>query len=432
MFNMKSIPTLLKSCFIYAFFGVISASIPFFLLPILTRYLIPSEYILVDLFTNFFQILAALIGLNIYNSVDRFYVDKDKIDFSKYLSTVLTFILVTSILFLLLIPLFKYVFNVFIDIDVTYFYVSSLIFYTIFFQLTEIQFSIFIMQNKPVSFGLYRALKTILDLGLSLLFIVVIDMSWEGRILGQVIAIVFLAILMLYKLRKEFSLRLTIYRKYLYDSISYSFPLSFHIISAIILGYIDRIFIIKMISIEEAGIYSVAYQIGLVISLLSSSFIKAWSPYFFNKMKDKIKGYKRQIVMYSYIYIFCILSSVFILWLFTNLIFTSFIGIEYSTGQKYVVWISLGYAFNGIYRMMVGYLFFFKKTKILASISIALGILNILLNYFFVKRYGAIGAAQATCLAFFCQLVVVWFIVNKRYPMPWFSKFNNDNESVKI
>ena len=70
---------LLKSSLIYSFFGLLSTAVPFLLLPMLTSYLSPEEYLYVDLFTNFFQILAAVIGINVFVSVSRFYIDKNKI-----------------------------------------------------------------------------------------------------------------------------------------------------------------------------------------------------------------------------------------------------------------------------------------------------------------------------------------------------------------
>jgi len=86
---------------------------------------------------------------------------------------------------------------------------------------------------------------------------------------------------------------------------------------------------------------------------------------------------------------------------------------------KYVLWIALGYAFQGMYFMVGLYIFYVKKTYILAWVTFSSAGVNIVLNYFFIKANGAIGAAQATTITFFVQFIMVWILSAKVYEMPW-------------
>ena len=55
------------------------------------------------------------------------------------------------------------------------------------------------------------------------------------------------------------------------------------------------------------------------------------------------------------------------------------------------------------------------------STSLA-AIINLLLNYFFVNMYGAIGAAYATAIAFFIGAILVFEYQRRNFTMPWFLK----------
>lgn len=419
---------LLKSSLIYSFFGLLSTAVPFLLLPMLTSYLSPEEYLYVDLFTNFFQILAAVIGINVFVSVSRFYIDKNKIDFSLYLSSIIIFTIISGVLFLVFTPIIIVSTNKFLNLNIDSLFVVSLIIYTLLHQLSEIKFSILLMDEKPFIFGLLKTLKTILDIGLSIFLIIYLHMKWEGRIIGQFVGMFFIAIYMIYRLKKEFNLTFKISYDYLKQAIIYSFPISLHLIAAFILGYIDRVFIIKMVGTSEAGLYSVAYQVGLGIALVQSSFNKAWVPYAFKELEfneDLLS--KIKLVKITYFYILFLLLIVFIFYFLIDTVFYFLIDEAFSEAKQYVIWIALGYAFNGMYNMVNIYFFYLKKTKILAMLSISVGVSNMILNYFLIDYFGTVGAAYATCLSFLLQFIIIGYFSNKYYPMPWF-KFLNKSQ----
>jgi Na+-driven multidrug efflux pump len=73
------------------------------------------------------------------------------------------------------------------------------------------------------------------------------------------------------------------------------------------------------------------------------------------------------------------------------------------------------------------YIFYIKKTYILAWVTFFCAGVNVILNYFFIKANGAIGAAQATTITFFIQFILTFILSSKVYKMPWnvFSIFKN-------
>ena len=69
--------------------------------------------------------------------------------------------------------------------------------------------------------------------------------------------------------------------------------------------------------------------------------------------------------------------------------------------------------------MVTNYIFYAEKTSILAKITFFSASLNVVLNYFFIKKFVAIVAAQATSVIYFIQFLLTWLLSAKVYKMPW-------------
>ncbi|GAG28587.1 unnamed protein product, partial [marine sediment metagenome] len=203
------------------------------------------------------------------------------------------------------------------------------------------------------------------------------------------------------------------------DALFFGVPLIPHALGGWIVTSIDRIFINSMVGVAATGLYSVGYSVGMIIGLLAHSFNLAWSPFLYEKLKENNYSTKMKIVKFTYLYdigiVFLALALSFIAPYFLKF----FVSRNFYFAYKYVLWIALGYAFQGMYFMVVNYIFYVKKTYILAWVTFTSAGVNIVLNYFFIKANGAIGAAQATTITFFVQFIMVWVLSAKVYKMPW-------------
>jgi len=72
-----------------------------------------------------------------------------------------------------------------------------------------------------------------------------------------------------------------------------------------------------------------------------------------------------------------------------------------------------------MYKMVVNYIFYVEKTKILAWITFAGALTNLALNYVLIKQFGAVGAAMASCFVSIFFFFFTWIFSNKVYKMPW-------------
>ncbi|MDA9882108.1 hypothetical protein N9C33_04855, partial [Crocinitomicaceae bacterium] len=94
---MKRNINIVKSMGIYTISNVLNASIPFLLLPVLTRYLDPSDYGVLSNFNAIANFMVPLVGINLMASVQVQYI-KEEVDNQSYMSTGLRLALTLTLL----------------------------------------------------------------------------------------------------------------------------------------------------------------------------------------------------------------------------------------------------------------------------------------------------------------------------------------------
>ena len=282
-------------------------------------------------------------------------------------------------------------------------------------------FQFLVLQKKAFSFAAYTVIKVITEVGLTFYFVIGKSYSWEGRIYSWLIATaLFVIVGAVYFYRQGF-LKGAVKIKYIGEGIAFGSPLILHGLGKFVVNQSDRIFIAKMVSISEAGIYSIGYTVGSLVMIGVNAYFNFYSPFLMERLADITEEKKLQIVKLAYLYaIGCVLVLVLIFFL-SPVFFKTFIAHNYYEGTRYVFWVALGYCFWGGYMLFSGFIFFFKKNKILGWLAVFNIVTNLLFNYVFIKMFGAIGAAYATALSFFLLFVIIAVIVGRLMPLPWLS-----------
>ncbi len=152
--------------------------------------------------------------------------------------------------------------------------------------------------------------------------------------------------------------------------------------------------------------------------ILFSSINQAWVPHLFEKLKKGETEYL-QIVKLTYIIMLVMLISYIVFIFVSPFVFDILIDNTYEQGKSYILYISLSFLFQGFYLMSTNYLFYEKKTSMLAGLTVISAILNVVLTIYFIHKFGAIGAAYAMCITWFIFWISTMFAANKVHPMPW-------------
>src|SRR4051794_22113926 len=80
---------MLKSFSIYTFVGFFGAGINFFLMPLLSHYLTPSDFGITSIINTYVTLLFPILGMNAYGIISvEYYKTRDKKDFASLFSSV--------------------------------------------------------------------------------------------------------------------------------------------------------------------------------------------------------------------------------------------------------------------------------------------------------------------------------------------------------
>lgn len=398
---------LLKSLGTYTLLNLINSAIPFLLLPVLTKYLSPSDYGIVDMFNNFNFILLPILGLNLGSSIIRFYFI-DNVDFQKIVNVVVTYILVFGIIsFLIIGGIYIIDFNIFKG-NIPQVIIVYTVIYVVFSQLVDVLLNIWRAEEKALYYGILRILKTLLDLSLSLYCLIILNLGWKGRVYPILIITILLGVLSLFIISRKFKFKVDLDLNSLKKILTFTLPLIFHSLGGYLIGFSDRFIILYYLDVKEVGIYSVAYQIGMIMSFVNNSFNQAYAPYLFLKLKEKNLSSLSLLKKINKYYFLLMIVLAITIYIFVPLIYKNLINEKFYVSSKIVLWVLLGYAFNGMYKIVVNYLFYYRKTKSIAYITVFSALINIVFCVLLVPQLGILGASVSTTIAFATMFLLVY------------------------
>lgn len=417
MINKLIKSQLVRSSLIFTVSNVINSSIPFLLLPVLTRYLNPTEYGIVSIFQVVSALLGSFVGLNTHNSVIIKYYKKDEVDFPNYVFNTLVILLSSSIIILFVFYVFSSQLSELIEFPAKW--IPLMIVFASSQFLFQLLLGLWIAEEKPILYGIFQISQTSINIVLSLILVIPLALSWKGRILGQVITFGLYAIITCYVLYKKKYLKPGINKEYIRQALKFGLPLIPHTFGGSIIMLSDRLIISNLKSVAEVGIYMVGFQFAQIILLIQDSINNAFAPWIYKNLKKNSKADNLKLVKITYLYFVLILIFSIVYSVAVRPFYFVFVGPEFKAGVEFIFWISIGFAFNGMYKMVVNYIFYMEKTHLLAFITTFSALCNISFTYLFVTWYGTIGAAYSICLSYLISFLLTWYFSNKVYPMPW-------------
>jgi len=397
--------------------NILNSAVPFLMLPVLTRYLTREDYGIVAMFGVLVSVTAPFVGMASQGAVNRQYFEKDKVDFPEYVANCLLILAASTLIVCGFLWLFADFITNLVSFPAQWLWCVPV--FCVLQYVTRVVLLLWRVRMMPLQYGLYQILLTITNLAVSVWLVVGLGMKWEGRIAGQLVALLIFGVIGIGLLLKGKWVLFRLNWKYIRHALGFGIPLLPHELGAWAISMADRVFITRMVGLADTGVYTVGYQIGMLIGLMQSSFHLAWVPWLFSELKKDNAAAKLKIVKFTYIYFGVILMSAVVLGLAAPWFLGVFLGKEFHGSTNFVLWIALGYAFDGMYKMVACYIMYVQKTAMLGMMTGLTALINIILNYILISRYGAIGAAQATTLSFFVCFVLTWLASSRVYEMPY-------------
>lgn len=231
---------------------------------------------------------------------------------------------------------------------------------------------------------------------------------YMGRIVGTVLPIFLIAVVISFDWFK--SARPMHSKDYLKWGLKFSLPIVPHGISQVILSQFDRIMITSMIGAAQSGLYSFAYNIYSIISVTYTSIDTVWGQWFYDKMQSKnykaIKNYSTiyMILMLIFSMSVMIASPELILILGSN---------KYKDSIYCVIPIIAGGYFAYLYTIPCEVEYYNSKTGLIAVGTFSAAVINIVLNYICILKWGYVAAAYTTLITYVLYFAFHYFLAWK-------------------
>jgi O-antigen/teichoic acid export membrane protein len=395
---------------IYGLTNGLKALVPFLMLPILTAYLSTEEFAILSLIEVSILFLFPLVSLNVYAAINVEYFHLKKNQLSSFISNAILISFISFVSFLVIFLLFSKQIEQYVHIQ------SGIIILLPTFAflrlLPQVLLGLMQVEQKSKYYFLFMVVQVLIDFSLSYILIVFYNMGYLGRLEGIYVSAFLMSSFALYYLYNYGFIRV-VTLQYTRRILNFSLPLVPHILGGVIIAMSDRYFIVYYDSHETLAYYTVAYQVAALMLLFGTSINQAWSPFLFRLLKEKNKF--TESIKYTGLLMGVFLILGFILYLFKDIVFLIFVDEKFYEGKEYFVWLLIGFIFQSLYFLVTNFIFFKKRTKILAKVTFSGAILNLILNYFFIQEFDVIGVAYATALTWAVFFLVVFVMVVNIY-----------------
>jgi O-antigen/teichoic acid export membrane protein len=249
--------------------------------------------------------------------------------------------------------------------------------------------------------------------------VVSFQLGSEGRMMGILLSFLLMLLISL-SILKYFNWIIFRYRyRYLREALEFGLPLLPHSISLFILAMADRYLIGLFLEFDDLGIYVLAMQLAAIFGIFFTSFHNAFTPWLYKNLKKNDSTIQKNIVLFTYLYFIFFILLGFLGVLISPYAIELIADPKYFSAKDLMGFLIFSQIFTGFYLMVVGYLLYEKRTKLLSSITIFSALLNILMFFIFISKYGLKGVALASLIAMLVRFILVWFYSNKVHKMPW-------------
>lgn len=370
----------------------------FFLVPLYTSVLTSAEYGTYDLYSATVSLFVPILTLNIADSTTIFLLDKTN---SKQgiISISLKYYFCSLVIFAAAICLnlaFKFLplFNEYPVFLFLMFAVNGLVNLLLCYARG-------LDRIKDVSVS--GVLCSAVMIALNIVFLIPLHLGLKGyyiaTIYGSLVQILYLCVSMKIFGFIKFKRQDKSLKK---EMLGYSCPMILNTVSWWINSVSDRYMVTAFCGVVANGIYSVAYKIPSILTMFQSIFSQAWTLSAVQDFdsEDKSGFFSR---MYS-LYNVCMVLLCSVLILADKFIAHILYAKDFYEAWRYVPFLLVSVVFGSLSGYLGGIFSAVKDSRSFASSTVAGAVLNIGLNFFLIRLWGALGAAVATMASY----VLVW------------------------
>ena len=396
--------TVLKSGVWYTISNFLTKGILFLSTPIFTRMLGQEGFGAFNNFSSWLSILIIVVTLTVeatLMSARRDYADS----IDKYIFSALGLSALSCLVWTVLFNLFMPQVSAFMNLEPMY--INAMMVYLLCYSalhLFQSQEGFLFRYKVSATLSMVCSIGACL-LSVGMLLLVPEEGKLSARIYGHMLPTVLVGAVLIFVLARR-GRRVDV-RMWPY-TLKVCLPFAPHLLSMTVLNSTDRIMITAMRGEAENALYSVAYNVAMVVTLLLNSLNSAYSPWLAHRLMNDDFATVRKVGKY---YICLFLGLGLGLLLVAPEVLYIMGGPEYVVAKPIMIPIAVGCMCQGLYTMFVNVEQFYKKTVGMAVASVTAAALNYVLNLWLIPKFGYVAAAYTTLIGYLWLLAVHMVLV---------------------
>ena len=398
---------LYKAGFYYIISDALFGGIPVLLTPILSYYIAPEDFAIYINLTVMMMLSSVIIDFGSSGYFSIIFHNKEIPNRSVLKNSVISMI-VNSAVYMILIYLFIDDIANFVGASKLHIYISILAGFCTSVNalyLTSIRYS-----EKVILFFNIRILQVLSHAMLAIILVIVFDKSWAGRYVAH-FAPVLLLFLWVVKNNKRLFWNNSVISygtNGFMPQLMFGLTLMPHALSSWIKTGFDRLYLTDSVGLLSNGIYSTAFQISMISSLIGVGFNKVLAPRMFKDMEHN-NGKKLNIILPRVI-IYNIYFTILVT-LFFQLTGKLLLPESYHSSLVILPYLLVAQGFLNIYIVYSNLMFFYKFTVKLSLVSLFSATIHVFFLEMLIVKYNELGASISFLISAIIQTFLIVYII---------------------
>lgn len=415
-----------KNSLVYVIGRALTHAVGFFMIPVYTRYILPSNYGAMELIEIISSVVIMIISLGVADSMPRYYyAEKDE---EKRNETVSTIIIGFGLLAIPIVTAFMafsgYLSFIIMD-EPKYRYFLQVAIITVWFtMLSEVAFSYLRMLYMAKLFVVVTTLQLMAALSLNIWFVVFMKLDILGifysTLITQGITGILLSGIILKKVGSKVSFSL------LKHLVLFGLPLVPSRIGLMI-GFVSNRFFIRWLGVSDAtsaltmlGLFALGHKFGVIVNrFINAPFNSFWTPRKMELLLSEDPDSKQTVARICTYATFLSVYAALGMTAGIESLIQILVDPKYYGAHVVVPFVASSYIALGLETHFSTGLVYRRKT-IWATYASVIGLVVVLLwNYIFIPRYGLMGAATSNLAGFAVRTSIIYVVSQRFFHIPF-------------
>jgi O-antigen/teichoic acid export membrane protein len=412
---------LAKDSAIYGGADFLSKLLAFFTFPLIAAALSPKAFGTLELVVTATTLLGLAANCGLNNSLQRFYWDQDTLLSDRPLLVsgglmakvvlVVVAIVAGAVALLCVWPFIQSQ-----DVPLSWIAIAAALVLMGATQVTQYLLDVIRLHMAPWRFLSVALVSRVLTAFVGVIVVVWFHQGLDGLLLAQMCVALAVVPWAMFAVRVDLVLETR--RELVTKLLKFGYPFIFSSLAFWLFGSMDRWMLASMSSVEEVGIYSVAFRFASMVMFVSLAFGQAWSPLAI-KLRTEHPGTYRDM----YVDILMVFGCGMLIFaggvaVFSQEIIDLLMPKEYSAAALPMAILCLGIVLQATQHITAVGISIAQKPFIFARLAWITTALNFILNWLLIPSFGAVGSAWATALTYLALTSGYLYFSQKLHPLP--------------